>query len=112
MFGRSSASVERAQRRPIRVCLVAPSLDILGGQAVQAARLQHGLQTIPSVAVGFVPINPRLPGLLRLLQRVRYVRTIVTSLRYIWTLVTHLDDYDVVHVFSASYLSFLLAPTP
>jgi len=112
MFGRSSASVERAQRRPIRVCLVAPSLDILGGQAVQAARLQRGLRHTPSVAVGFVPINPRLPGLLRLLQRVRYVRTIVTSVRYVWSLLRCLDDYDVVHVFSASYFSFLLAPTP
>src|SRR5436309_4756067 len=113
MFGRSSASVEPgARRRLIRVCLVAPSLDILGGQAVQAARLQRGLRHTPSVAVGFVPINPRLPGLLRLLQRVRYVRTIVTSVRYVWSLLRCLDDYDVVHVFSASYFSFLLAPTP
>ena len=113
MFGRSSASVEPgARRRLIRVCLVAPSLDILGGQAVQAARLQRGLRHTPSVAVGFVPINPRLPGLLRLLQRVRYVRTIVTSVRYVWSLLRCLDDYDVVHVFSASYFSFLFAPTP
>src|SRR5207247_421845 len=113
MFGRSSASVEPgARRRLIRVCLVAPSLDILGGQAVQAARLQRGLRHTPSVAVGFVPINPRLPGLLRLLQRVRYVRTIVTSVRYVGSLLRCLDDYDVVHVFSASYFSFLFAPTP
>src|SRR5436309_10429915 len=113
MFGRSSASVEPgARRRLIRVCLVAPSLDILGGQAVQAARLQRGLRHTPSVAVGFVPINPRLPGLLRLLQRVRYVRTVVTSLRYVWTLLTSLAEYDIVHVFSASYFSFVLGPTP
>src|SRR6059058_1438417 len=112
MFGRSSASVERAQRRPIRVCLVAPSLDILGGQAVQAVRLLQGLRQVPSIAVGFVPINPRLPGLLGLLQRVRYVRTAVTWLRYVWTLLRRLATYDVVHVFAASYVSFLLAPTP
>src|SRR5439155_1506418 len=62
--------------------------------------------------VGFVAINPRLPGLLGLLQRVRYVRTVVTSLRYVWTLLTSLAAYDLVHVFSASYFSFLLAPTP
>src|SRR5947199_743297 len=112
MFGRSSASVERAQRRPIRVCLVAPSLDILGGQAVQAVRLLQGLRQVPSIAVRFVPINPRLPGLLGLLQRVRYVRTAVTWLRYVWTLLRRLATYDVVHVFAASYVSFLLAPTP
>lgn len=98
--------------RPLRVCLVAPSLDILGGQAVQAARLERALRAHDGVAVGFVPINPRLPGLLRLLQRVRYVRTLVTSLRYIWTLVRRLREFDVIHVFSASYLSFVLAPTP
>jgi glycosyltransferase involved in cell wall biosynthesis len=94
------------------VCLVAPSLDVPGGQAVQAARLFRGLRELDSVAVGFVPINPRLPGLLRLLQRVRYVRTAVTSLRYVWALLASLAEYDIVHVFSASYFSFMLAPTP
>jgi glycosyltransferase involved in cell wall biosynthesis len=94
------------------VCLVAPSLDILGGQAVQAARLVQGLRQVDSNAVGFLPVNPRLPGPLRLLQRVRYLRTVVTSLRYVWTLLRRLPEYDIVHVFSASYLSFLLAPTP
>src|SRR5206468_9988234 len=97
---------------PLRVCIVAPSLDILGGQAVQAARLRQGLRLLGGVVVGFVPINPRLPGLLHLLQRVRYLRTVVTSLRYVWTLLTALTEYDIVHVFSASYFSFVLAPTP
>ncbi len=78
--GKSSPDVVRVTpRRPIRVCLVAPSLDILGGQAVQAVRLLRGFGHVPSVAVGFVPINPRIPGLLGLLQRVRYVRTAVLN---------------------------------
>ena len=101
-----------AIRGSIRVCLVAPSLDILGGQAVQASRLFRSLQNVPSVAVDVLPINPRLPGVFRLLQRVRYLRTVVTSVRYAWTLITRLANYDIVHVFSASYFSFLLAPTP
>jgi L-malate glycosyltransferase len=98
--------------RPVRICLVAPSLDILGGQAVQASRLYRSLRQTPSVEVGYLPINPRLPGILRLLQRVRYVRTVATSLHYLWMLLTRLAGYDVVHVFSASYWSFVLAPTP
>src|SRR5437016_2412920 len=98
--------------RSIRVCLVAASLDILGGQAVQASRLYRSLRQIPSVAVGFLPINPRLPGILGLLQQVRYVRTVVTSLCYVWTLLRSLAEYDVVHVYAASYFSFLIAPTP
>jgi len=59
-----------------------------------------------------VPIDPRLPGPLQLLQRVRYLRTVVTSLQYVWDLLVSLARCDIVHVFSASYFSFILAPTP
>ncbi|MEP7198301.1 MAG: glycosyltransferase family 4 protein [Chloroflexota bacterium] len=97
---------------PVRVLLVAPSLDILGGQAVQAARLFERLRREPALAVSFLPINPRLPGVLGNLQRIKYVRTIVTSLCYVAMLLTRVRRHDVIHVFSASYLSFILAPTP
>jgi glycosyltransferase involved in cell wall biosynthesis len=94
------------------VCIIAPSLDILGGQAVVAQRLMNRLATDPSLELSFVPHNPRLPGQLRSLQRVKYVRTIVTSIVYLWLLLRRLRHVDVVHVFAASYWSFLLAPTP
>jgi len=110
-FGRPPA-VAREQRTRLRVCIVAPSLDILGGQAVVAQRLMERLRADPSLDVTFVPHNPRLPGPLRALQRVKYVRTIVTSIEYLWLLLRRLRDQDVVHVFSASYWSFVLAPTP
>ena len=109
----AAASVSGAEaKRRIRVCLVAPALTIPGGQAIQAARLYQGLCRIPSLDVGFVPTNPALPRILRPLQRVRYLRTIVTVVRYVWTLLRSLAAYDVVHVFSASYWSFVLNPTP
>lgn len=92
--------------------MIAPSLDILGGQAVQAERLINRLSEDQSLQVGFLPINPRLPGPLRALQRVKYVRTLVTSLAYYLNLLLHVGRYDVIHIFSASYLSFLLSPTP
>jgi len=95
-----------------RVLIVAPSLDIVGGQSVQAACLLKRLRTEPSVKVGFLPHNPRLPMPLRLLQKIKYVRTIVTSLVYVAMLLARVWRYDVVHVFSASYFSFLLAPLP
>ena len=50
----------------LRVLIVAPSLDILGGQAVQAARLMTRLHDEPSLEIGFLPINPRLPGLAKI----------------------------------------------
>jgi glycosyltransferase involved in cell wall biosynthesis len=97
---------------PLRVLIVAPSLDILGGQAVQASRLLARLREQPAVEVSFLPVNPRLPGVLRRLQSIKYVRTVVTSLLY-WThLLARVRKYDVVHVFSASYTSFVIAPTP
>jgi glycosyltransferase involved in cell wall biosynthesis len=97
---------------PLRVCIVAPSLGILGGQAVVAQRLMERLRTESALVISFVPHNPQLPGVLRHLQRVKYLRTIVTSIAYVTSLVIRLRDQDVVHVFSASYWSFILAPTP
>src|SRR4051812_5125367 len=47
-------------RRP-RVLLIGPSLDILGGQAIQAARLMHKLAGEHTISASFLPINPRLP---------------------------------------------------
>lgn len=98
--------------RPLRVLLVGPSLDILGGQAVQAARLHERLREVPGLAVDFLPVNPRLPGPLRGLQRVKYVRTVATSAAYAASLLRRVPGYDVVHAFSASYTSYLLAPLP
>jgi glycosyltransferase involved in cell wall biosynthesis len=96
----------------LRVLIVAPTFGILGGQSVQAARLLDHLRKEPSLRVGFLPINPRLPGVLGSLQRIKYVRTVVTSIAYGLSLLVQVRRYDVIHVFSASYFSFVLAPTP
>jgi glycosyltransferase involved in cell wall biosynthesis len=98
--------------RPIRVAIVAPSLGILGGQAVQASRLLAGWHRDPHVRAWLVPVNPVPPGPLRHLLRVKYARTMATQATYWPTLVRELRRADVVHVFSASYFSFLLAPLP
>ena len=97
---------------PIRVVLVGPSMDILGGQAVQVARLLRRLRELDGIEVAFLPVNPRLPGPFRLLQRIKYVRTIATSIAYVISLLRELRKYDVIHAFSASYMSYLLAPLP
>ena len=96
----------------VRVLIVAASLDILGGQAVQAERLVRHLQSEASLHVAFLPINPRLPSFLRKLQSIKYVRTVTTSILYVLNLLLEVRNYDVIHIFSASYLSFLIAPTP
>jgi glycosyltransferase involved in cell wall biosynthesis len=99
-------------RDPLRILVIAPSHDILGGQSVHAAQLVKEFRKEPSLRVGFLPINPRAPGLLRHLQRVKYVRTIVTSVVYLINLLTHIPRYDVIHVSSAAYTGFMLATMP
>lgn len=96
----------------IRVCIVVASVDILGGQAIQALSLLEGLRSEPGIEAELLPINPRLPKPLRWLQQIKYVRTLVTSVAYVASLIARLPRFDVVHIFSASYLSFLLAPAP
>jgi len=98
--------------RHLRVAIVAPSLGILGGQAVQADRLLGAWTGDPDVDAWLVPVNPVPPGPLRHLLRLKYVRTVATQLAYWPLLVRELRRADVVHVFSASYFSFLLAPLP
>jgi L-malate glycosyltransferase len=98
--------------RKLRVALVAPSLDILGGQAVQADRLLQGWRGDDEVECRLIPVNPTPPGPFRHARRVKYLRTIVTEATYLPGLLRQLAEVDVAHVFSASYSSFLLAPLP
>jgi glycosyltransferase involved in cell wall biosynthesis len=93
-----------------RVAFVAPTLDLVGGQGVQAAELVAGLRG-EGVAVDLVPINPRFPRALAPLRRCRYARTLANQALYLPSL-ARLRRADVVHVFSASYASFLLGPAP
>src|SRR5262245_14833372 len=97
---------------PLRVAFVAPSLDILGGQAVQADRLLRAWKNDSDVHAFLVPVNPPPPRSLRFTTRVKYLRTVVNELTYGPLLVRQIARADVVHVFSASYTSFLLAPLP
>ena len=102
----------RATKNRLRVLIVAPSLDILGGQSRQAVRLMEGLKREPDLDVGFLPHNPRLPGFLRSLQSIKYVRTVVTTLYYIALLLFRVRKYDIIHVFCASYYSYSMSAIP
>lgn len=100
------------KKKRLRVLIAAPSLDIVGGQSRQAVRLREGLGREPDLEVGFVPHNPRLPGVLRSLQRIKYVRTVVTTLYYMLLLLWRVRQYDIVHIFSASYYSYSFCVIP
>jgi glycosyltransferase involved in cell wall biosynthesis len=96
----------------LNVAIVAPSMTILGGQAVQASRLLRSWRDDPDVQAWLVPINPVPPAPLAWAIKVKYLRTIATQLAYWPLLIRELRKADLVHVFSASYFSFLLAPLP
>ena len=98
--------------RRLKVAVVAPSTGILGGQAVQAERLLNCWQNDPEVDAWLVPVNPLPPRPFARTVRVKYLRTLATQLTYWPLLLRELRKADVVHVFSASYFSFLLAPLP
>ncbi|MGB4248898.1 MAG: glycosyltransferase, partial [Pseudohongiellaceae bacterium] len=98
----------RAQHR--RIAVIAPSLEILGGQGVQAAALVTALQG-DGFDVSFLPLNPRFPRALRWLRAIPYVRTLLNQVLYRWQL-RRIKDVDVVHLFSASYWSFILSQVP
>ena len=95
---------------PSAIALVAPSLEILGGQGIQARALADAWRADGSSII-FVPINPRFPRFLQWLRGIRYLRTVFNETLYISRL-RALRAADVVHVFSASYWSFMLAPVP
>jgi glycosyltransferase involved in cell wall biosynthesis len=92
------------------ITVVVASLDILGGQSIQARSLMDGLRD-SGYAVDLLPMNPRFPKGLGWLRRLPYVRTVLNQILYLPSLVA-LRKSDVAHVFSASYWSFLLAPVP
>ena len=116
MDNRTNDKSESVGARPeaerLRVLMVAPSLDMLGGQSRQCARLRGNLEAEPSLKVGFQAVNPRLPGPLRHLQSIKYVRTVSTTALYWAQLLIRAAQYDILHIFSASYYSYLLSAMP
>jgi L-malate glycosyltransferase len=93
-----------------RISIIAASLDILGGQAVQADMVREHLEA-DGWDVSFVPVNPRFPPTFAWLRDIPFARTLFNQGLYFPSLMS-LRQSDVVHVFCASYWSFLLAAAP
>ncbi len=98
--------------RPIRVLLIGPSLDILGGQAVQATRLMSILSSVPGLRMTFFPINPRPPKPFLWIRKVPYLRTLATFVQYTTRLVWEARKHDILHIFSAGLSSYTLWTIP
>ncbi|HXM60997.1 MAG TPA: glycosyltransferase [Terriglobales bacterium] len=102
----------RAGGGGIRLALVAASQRYVGGQSVQAELLLRNWQNDPAIEARFIPIDPSLPRLLAWVERIPFLRTLVREPVYLASLWRGLKNVDIVHIFSASYWSFLVAPFP
>jgi glycosyltransferase involved in cell wall biosynthesis len=71
-----------------------------------------GWREHPEVDAWVVPIDPLPPRGFRWTRNIKFLRTLATQICYWPLLLRELRRADVVHVFSASYTSFLLAPLP
>lgn len=94
-----------------KILVVAPSIRIMGGQAVVAKQLLDDFER-EGIDVGFLPINPKPPGILAFAENIKYVRTVVVSFLRNWNALFQIPKYDIIHIFSASYLSFLITQAP
>ena len=102
----------KSAESPLRVTIVAASLDYVGGQSVQADLLMRHWRQDSEVHAEFVPIDPPFPRGLRWVERIPGLRTLVREPLYVLALWRGLKGADIAHIFSASYWSFLLAPVP
>jgi L-malate glycosyltransferase len=102
----------RGAANRLKVTIVAASLRYVGGQSVQADLLLRHWQNDPAVEARFIPIDPSFPRLLRWVERVPFLRTLVRQPLYLLSLWRGLEGADIAHIFSASYWSFLVAPAP
>ncbi len=106
------APSKQSLAKRLRVCIVAPSLRYVGGQSVQADLLLRHWQNDSDIDIHFLAVDPPLPRVLAWAESIPGLRTILREPIYFWHLWRGLKDVDIVHIFSAAYWSFLLAPAP
>lgn len=96
----------------VRVAMVGPSVRYIGGQSAQLDLLLRYWRDDPAVRATFLPVDPTLPRWIAWVERIPLLRTLVRAPFYLAGLWRGIADADIVHIFSASYWSFLLAPAP
>jgi glycosyltransferase involved in cell wall biosynthesis len=108
----SEARDKNASADRLKVAIIGPSGNYIGGQSVQVELLLRHWRDDADVEATFIPVDPPFPSLLRWVNRVPFLRTLVRQPLYLLELWRGLGQTDIAHIFSASYWSFLLAPAP
>ena len=89
------------------VTIIAPSMRIVGGQSIQAKRLIDAFADNENIEINFLPNDPET-----VFQNVKFLRTIFTSVKFWWLLLTKLVKTDIVHVFSSGTTSYIISTLP
>ena len=110
--GRETPQAAAGASGRLRVALVAASSRWVGGQSVQADLLIRHWQNDPDIEARFVPVDPDLPRWLAWAARIPFARTLLRLPFYLIELWKAAGKADLLHLFSASYWSFLVAPVP
>src|SRR5664279_3791693 len=90
----------------IRVLLVAPPLQVVGGQSIQASRLVSCLSEYPQLEVTYQPTTTTRRWFQNTFGRIRFIRTFLNALIYVPSLMVRIPRNDVIHVFTAGHASF------
>lgn len=93
--------------KKIKILIVATSMRVIGGQSIQAKRLIDAFEDDAEIETGFLPNNPKT-----LFQRIKYLRTIFTSVKFWWSLLLNVYKFDVVQVFSSATTGYIIATLP
>lgn len=107
-----TAPAEGNPQKRVKVALVAPSFRYVGGPAVQADLLLRLWRGDADVEMSFVSVDPPLPTALAWAESMRGLRTILRQPIYLANLWRAFQAVDIVHIFSTSYWSFLVAAAP
>jgi glycosyltransferase involved in cell wall biosynthesis len=100
------------ERALTHVLMIGPSMEVVGGQAVQASRLFSALEQLPQLAMTFLPIGPRPPKSLAWVSKVPLLRTLVSFALYICQVASAMRRHHVVHIFTAGLSSYTLWTIP
>jgi L-malate glycosyltransferase len=100
-------TLKRELQTKINVALVAPSLQNLGGQSIQAARLLDAFADDDKVRLEFVPNDPATP-----FRNIKFLRTIFASIKFWGSLLAKIPKTNVVHIFSSGTTSYIISTLP
>jgi L-malate glycosyltransferase len=90
-----------------KIAVVATSMNLIGGQSIQAKRLLDAFANDENIELFFIPNNPQTA-----FQNVKFLRTIFTSLKFWSLLFSQVRKADIVHVFSSAGSGYIIATLP